>query len=597
MRKTYTLIVMLAMMFVGVNNASAQTSYTDEQGVTYSIGDTYATVTGYTGSATDVVIPATIGEGEVPVTHVGASAFANKTALTTVRMEAAGEINFADNAFNGCSALTAVNLTAGQTKTVGASAFRGCTVLKTIGATTDVISLPLVENLSDYAFYGALALTTVELPVATRIGDNAFRNTTNNPNGITTITGGEKLTYVGNYAFYGCNNLKTIGNTTGLVYLPKVCNVGYYTFLNCRSIEAVKVNESGANSYTSFYDYAFYGCTNLTKVKARNPYLVNQCAFYGCSKLLGIDNNDNPTRVYLCYTQNVGANAFRNCSSITTVYTTTSLTSIAANAFNGCSNLASITLNTENPPTLGADAFTGIKSGATFVLNPTNSYKFAKNYANSESWKVLFDATNNYKYYLHAYVNKSKQYGTVSCDLPLYFLFFSTVEALYKVIAADDAYSYLKAVSSRKLPANTGAVIEKKSTYTATGMQVRVLFDGTENTADWSDNQLVANVTENTNFVGNEGNTWNLILNDGTFVKAKDGPLAAGLAYLPVTFEGGEAKELSLTTDEPTGIKTIDNGEPTVDNGAWYTIDGTRLQGEPTMKGIYVRGGKKVVVK
>ncbi len=159
MRKTYTLIVMLAMMFVGVNNASAQTSYTDEQGVTYSIGDTYATVTGYTGSATDVVIPATIGEGEVPVTHVGASAFANNTALTTVRMEAAGEINFADNAFNGCSALTAVNLTAGQTKTVGASAFRGCTVLKTIGATTDVISLPLVENLSDYAFYGALALT------------------------------------------------------------------------------------------------------------------------------------------------------------------------------------------------------------------------------------------------------------------------------------------------------------------------------------------------------------------------------------------------------------------------------------------------------
>ena len=29
MRKTYTLIVMLAMLFVGVNNASAQTSYTD----------------------------------------------------------------------------------------------------------------------------------------------------------------------------------------------------------------------------------------------------------------------------------------------------------------------------------------------------------------------------------------------------------------------------------------------------------------------------------------------------------------------------------------------------------------------------------------
>lgn len=595
MRKTYTLIVMLAMLFVGVNNASAQTSYTDQQGVTYSIGDTYATVTGYTGSATDVVIPATIGEGEVPVTHVGASAFANKTALTTVTMEAAGEINFADNAFNGCSALTAVNLTAGQTKTVGASAFRGCTVLKTIGATTDVISLPLVENLSDYAFYGALALTTVELPVATRIGDNAFRNTTNNPNGITTITGGEKLTYVGNYAFYGCNNLKTIGNTTGLVYLPKVANAGNYTFAYCRGIERVILNQQ--NSYSGFFKQCFYGCTGLTKVKANYIRNISEQAFQGCSKLVTLDTDDTRTRVYLPNTVSVGANAFRGCTSITTVVASANLSSISANAFYGCSNLASITLNTENPPTLGADAFTGIKSGAIFVLNPINSYKFAKNYANSESWKVLFDATNNYKYYLHAYVNKSKQYGTVSCDLPLYFLYSSTVEALYKVIAADDAYSYLKAVSSRKLPANTGAVIEKKSTYTGTGMQVRVLFDGTESATDFEGNQLVANVTENTNFVGNEGNTWNLILNDGKFVKANSGTLAAGLAYLPVTFEGGEAKELSLTMDEPTGIKTIDNGEPTVDNGAWYTIDGTRLQGEPTMKGIYIKNGKKIVVK
>ena len=138
--------------------------------------------------------------------------------------------------------------------------------------------------------------------------------------------------------------------------------------------------------------------------------------------------------------------------------------------------------------------------------------------------------------------------------------------------------------------------MEKDMSYD--GVQVKVLFDETESAADWSGNLLVANVEENPSFVGQETDgTYNLLLSDGKFVKATDGTLAAGLAYLPMNFGGGEAKELSLTTDEPTGIKTIDNGEPTVDNGAWYTIDGTRLQGEPTMKGIYVRGGKKVVVK
>ena len=53
MRKTYTLIVMLAMLFVGANSVSAQTSYTDDQGVVYSIDGTSAIITGYTGSATE----------------------------------------------------------------------------------------------------------------------------------------------------------------------------------------------------------------------------------------------------------------------------------------------------------------------------------------------------------------------------------------------------------------------------------------------------------------------------------------------------------------------------------------------------------------
>ena len=48
---------------------------------------------------------------------------------------------------------------------------------------------------------------------------------------------------------------------------------------------------------------------------------------------------------------------------------------------------------------------------------------------------------------------------------------------------------------------------------------------------------------------------------------------------------------------DPTGIETIDNGQLTIDNAAWYTIDGIELNGKPTRKGVYIVNGKKVVVK
>ena len=50
---------------------------------------------------------------------------------------------------------------------------------------------------------------------------------------------------------------------------------------------------------------------------------------------------------------------------------------------------------------------------------------------------------------------------------------------------------------------------------------------------------------------------------------------------------------------ETTAIGTLDTktGEMTFDSEAWYTLDGVRLSGKPTKKGLYINNGRKVVIK
>ena len=50
--------------------------------------------------------------------------------------------------------------------------------------------------------------------------------------------------------------------------------------------------------------------------------------------------------------------------------------------------------------------------------------------------------------------------------------------------------------------------------------------------------------------------------------------------------------------DEETAIKSLSaDAKDFSDGGAWYTLDGRRLSGKPTKSGIYVNGGRKVVIK
>jgi hypothetical protein len=46
---------------------------------------------------------------------------------------------------------------------------------------------------------------------------------------------------------------------------------------------------------------------------------------------------------------------------------------------------------------------------------------------------------------------------------------------------------------------------------------------------------------------------------------------------------------------EPTAIESVESGELKVES--WYTLDGRKLDGEPTEKGVYIVNGKKVAIQ
>ena len=54
---------------------------------------------------------------------------------------------------------------------------------------------------------------------------------------------------------------------------------------------------------------------------------------------------------------------------------------------------------------------------------------------------------------------------------------------------------------------------------------------------------------------------------------------------------------LSFGDEETTGVVSMDNGQWSMDNGQWYTVNGMKLDKQPTTKGVYIRNGRKVVIK
>ena len=157
--------------------ASAETG-TDGLQYSYNNENLTATVSRYTGTATELVIPAEVThEGETyKVTVIGAEAFRGNSTLTRVTIPE-GVTTIEGYAFFVCTSLTKVTIPEGVTH-IGNHAFRACKSL------TSVTIPEGVTHIGNRAFWGCTSLTNVTIP--------------------------EGVTYIRNLAFSGCTSLKSV---------------------------------------------------------------------------------------------------------------------------------------------------------------------------------------------------------------------------------------------------------------------------------------------------------------------------------------------------------------------------------------------------
>ena len=111
-------------------------------------------------------------------------------------------------------------------------------------------------------------------------------------------------------------------------------------------------------------------------------------------------------------------------------------------------------------------------------------------------------------------------------------------------------------------------------------------------TADVFGNKLVGVLTDTDLSTLTDGNTHYVYYGDG-FWPLSTGTIAANKAYLSLPNAGNAKINVSLG-GATTGIEDI--AADNEDNGAWYTLDGVKVNEKPTAKGLYIHNGKKVIV-
>ena len=471
------------------------------------------------------------------------------------------------------------NVTIGCSGDIGNYAFSGCSKLKGIDIPNTITAV------GQYAFSSCSAMTYVQIgsKVGT-IGKHAFRGCSSLPK----VTIPQAVTKIDNYAFNGCTSLKDVYIADRNTVLTLGSNGSSSLFSSC-PLDSVYIGGNISYNASGSYGYSpFYGNTSLrTVVITDKETEISANEFYGCTNLQSFTVGDGLT--------SFGDRAFSGCSSLKSLSFGSQVQSIGQEAFSDCTSITEITSLAATPPVCGTNALDDINKWEC-TLHVPEGYKAA--YLAADQWKdFLFmneDSGSGETPHVdpNALVISEAGFATYC---PTVDVDFTTLPDLKAYIASGFNRETSAVTMTRvyDVPAGTGLVVKGPAGMHEVPQSPSASIYSNLLRGSTIDRNLSATAGGYVNYVlGKIGDEVGFCL-----VPAEGMTLAAGRAYLTMPGETAASRSaLNLRFDdeeEATGVSDVErqeNGVSTV-----YDLQGRRV--EQPRSGLYIRGGKKVIIK
>lgn len=340
--------------------------YSDEE--VFTLPEGLRTISGH--AFAKVTCPLTKVHFPSTLTTIGDSAFEKWTNLEEFNLPASTDIS--PGAFTGCSNITNIDTSESNKYKFE----NGCL---TINDNTLVLATKSYESIPDGVTilannsFDAHSLTSIDLNGITSVGQEAFREC---PNLTSVLMTNNTVQSIGSQAFYNCINLAHVSLSTNISEIPtnaftgtklstvtipySVTKIREAAFRSNRSLQTVTFN-TGSNC-NELGAQAFSQCSSLTSITLPSGIVkIGDKAFEQCTKLESIVLPDQLKQIY--------GGTFNQCSSLRNVTIPNNVTQILSTnvngtqvegAFNNCLILTSVTLGSGlTADAIASNAFNG----------------------------------------------------------------------------------------------------------------------------------------------------------------------------------------------------------------------------------------------
>jgi hypothetical protein len=268
-------------------------------------------------------------------------------------------------------------------------------------------------------------------------------------------------------------------------------------------------------------------------------------------------------------------------TQITSVVIEKGVTGLGANLFAGCTSLTSITIdNAETVLALGAGA---IPEGVTVTVPA----RMLDEYNDIDGWKSLsMVASGNVVGMTGIKFSANNQYDTYVSNQSI-----QVPSVLTAIIITGISSNGLDLKEVDVIPAGVPVLVYNKRNLDKSDYCTSAIDDATKGGVS----SLLTVAKEDTPVALGDA----YILHNDVFYYSQAGTIPQGHIYLPNKPNSPDVRtrgSYSLNGDGTTAINPLYINK-VESQSSWYTLDGRQLPTTPTKKGIYIKDGKKVIIK